>query len=276
MAELLELLSIPYEYWIMLLRAALFLTDTYAIAIATVLGMYLVNRHGFLQAFIVAMIGAFICQFVKSIYQIPLNPAVGHVGWAYPSGHTVFNLCFWLSVMWHVRSILLAILLTILFSLSATGMVTMQYHTWDDILGGVYIALPLSFFYMFLDRKTHATPLTVITLLGISIALLCWVRLIKFEFMYYLGIYFGIYVTILLLILWENMLNKDVYEAKNKTKNRILAAIATIISVGIAAYPVEQTFVAKFMQGFAISLVVIFIVPISSKAIDKLRGKPYA
>lgn len=75
--------------------------------------------------------------FLKSLFQIPLNPALGIKGFAFPSGHMLVAVVFygWLTCSypsWKVRAFTTIVLLGIAF-----GLIQQGYHNLRDIFGAV-------------------------------------------------------------------------------------------------------------------------------------------
>ena len=104
------------------------------------------NRHNVLYLVTCMGFSTVLSRFLKAIYQIPLEPAYGKIGWAYPSGHTMvaYTMWFWcILTYWsllqpHWRKCLLLVVAGI-FS-TVIGMGHFHYHRPYQVLASLPIA----------------------------------------------------------------------------------------------------------------------------------------
>ena len=103
-----------------------------------VLGYCLISKRIFCHALCLLVLSILLNIILKNIFQIPLSPALGKEGFAFPSGHmqvaTVLYgwLAFNIKNIW-VRLSIVIILLGVGFSLVHAG-----YHNYYDVFGGVF------------------------------------------------------------------------------------------------------------------------------------------
>ncbi|MDF3048167.1 MAG: hypothetical protein K0R73_1285 [Candidatus Midichloriaceae bacterium] len=119
---------------------ALFLAEFGFLGPLLIFGIFCVDKKIFINTAIVCFLSAFINAYLKSIWQIPLDPSLGKVGWAFPSGHTQFNLVIWLSLIYQIRKVWIALVGASISISSYFGMIHFHYHNWDDIYGGIFFA----------------------------------------------------------------------------------------------------------------------------------------
>lgn len=79
--------------------------------------------------------------FLKSLFLIPLNPAIGKEGFAFPSGHMQVSMAFYGWVLWaysyrSVRRFILLILTGIGY-----GLIQQGYHTLEDVVAAAAIGI---------------------------------------------------------------------------------------------------------------------------------------
>ncbi len=128
---------------------ALLIPNNASFAILLLLyGFYFIDQHKFYYITITTLFTIICSCYLKTIWQIPLNPEIFKSGYAYPSGHTMFNIVMYGMILFYYPK--LWVLSLSIFSL-ITGFIAMVYfkfHTWIDISGGIcYAGLILIFAY---------------------------------------------------------------------------------------------------------------------------------
>ncbi len=78
--------------------------------------------------------------FLKSLWQIPLDPLLNKEGWAFPSGHMQAAACLWGWIAWEVQKRYFTYCVLGFLAAYASALVYLRYHCWDDILGAVVFA----------------------------------------------------------------------------------------------------------------------------------------
>lgn len=78
--------------------------------------------------------------FLKSIWQVPLLPSVGHEGWAFPSGHMQVTCTFYGWMAWQMRPLWFRLLIIFLLGGLGISLIYCGFHTLVDVLGAVFFA----------------------------------------------------------------------------------------------------------------------------------------
>ncbi len=130
------------------------LPNNFISVIAIILiGIYFINQQNFFYITVSTLFAIILNAYLKSIWQIPLNPELLKFGWSYPSTHTVFNAVFYAAILIFYRKIWVLILSLILLIAGFFAMVYFRYHIWLDIFGGIcaagLIILPLYYWIQF-------------------------------------------------------------------------------------------------------------------------------
>lgn len=130
--------------------------NLYSVILFIIYGLYFIDQKKFYYIGLLTIFSILFCAYLKSVWQIPLNPALNKEGWAYPSTHTVMNVVLHGSLFLFYRKLwVLAISITILLT-SFISMVYLGYHTWIDIMAGIATALVLlvPFYYWIRDAAS--------------------------------------------------------------------------------------------------------------------------
>jgi hypothetical protein len=118
--------------------------------------------------------------FLKSLFQIPLNPALGIKGFAFPSGHMLVAVVFygWLMCSYPIRQ-LRAAMTMILFGTSF-GLIQQGYHNLWDVLGAVGFGMAVLYAF----RQAYHLPLIAHKPVRMAIILI----LLSFVLVAFIGI----------------------------------------------------------------------------------------
>jgi hypothetical protein len=119
-------------------HASLFLAEFGFLGPLIIFGIYCVDKKVFINVLIMCILSAFINAYLKSIWRIPLDPALGLKGWAFPSGHTQFNLVVWLVLIYQIRKLWVALIAIAITVMSYFSMLHFHYHNWYDIYAGIF------------------------------------------------------------------------------------------------------------------------------------------
>lgn len=157
-------------------QAALFFTNFGFLGPFIIFGIYCIDRRIFINVLIMGILSAFINAYLKSIWQIPLDPSLNKVGWAFPSGHTQFSLVVWLVLIYQIRKLWIALIATIISISSYFGMVYFHYHNWYDISGGIFFGVLVflifvAWDYFFKKKQFELEVLSMVLSVIILIAL---------------------------------------------------------------------------------------------------------
>lgn len=131
---------------------ALFFAEFGFLGPMIIFGIYCIDKRVFINVLIMCIISAFINAYLKSIWQIPLDPSIGKVGWAFPSGHTQFNIVVWLVLIYQIRKLWLALIALAISISSYFGMIHFHYHNWLDIWGGIFFGILVFLMFILWDR----------------------------------------------------------------------------------------------------------------------------
>lgn len=164
-------------------RAVLSITTDTSILIFLVAGFYSRWHAVFVRTTLIVLFGLFFNFFLKSLFQVPLDPAlhVGQVNWAFPSGHTALamSLYGWLAIetrrpAWMVTALLWV--LAIGFSL-----VHFHYHDWSAVLAAMGIMSVVLFLYFLLSRVLRSQDWPVLGLVFSVLGLLMIFSLLPYR-----------------------------------------------------------------------------------------------
>ena len=135
--------------------AQFFLTFTHLSAIIpiTLVGFMWTDRDTFYHAICLLFVGMLINVALKGTFKIPLSPALGMPGFAFPSGHMQASTVFygWLAYRtpktWF-RGLCVVVLLSIAWAIYYCG-----YHNLVDLLGALGVAMLILYGYVELLRR---------------------------------------------------------------------------------------------------------------------------
>lgn len=154
-------------------HTVLFFNEQTFIFIFLITGYFLYDRKVFSYVIILTLFTSIVNSYLKSIWQIPLNPASPYV-WAYPSGHTQIHIVMWLSLILLTRKFKLLLMLIPFFITCYFGMTHFKYHTWADILGGICAGLLIvvPFFYWLRYFKDKLLELALLCIMVSALILM--------------------------------------------------------------------------------------------------------
>lgn len=115
---------------------------------------------------------------LKSLFLVPLNPALGKEGFAFPSGHmqvsvVFYGWLFWAYPYWGLRGVILLILSGVGY-----GLIQQGYHTITDIVGAVIVGVVTLYgvakitSFSFIQKKSARLGLCLIPLAGLMLGLI--------------------------------------------------------------------------------------------------------
>lgn len=151
--------------------------------------------------------------FLKSIFLVPLNPALGIQGYAFPSGHMQVAFVFYgfLAITyagWIGRVVLMTILIGIGY-----GLVQQGYHTLMDVAGSVMFSLATLWVFMKLISVGYIKRNYILVcyyLIFLCSLMMGWISLRIGLKSYVLKTFFGL---VAFLLLW-GILNKTVWKQR--------------------------------------------------------------
>lgn len=247
----------------MIYKVSLFLSNAPFIITLIIFGIFCIDRDVFIKTTLISIGSAFVCAYLKYVFQVPLNPDLGKIGYAFPSGHTMFNFVFWASLIWQSRSAFLLLIAMIIIPINYFAMVYFGYHTWSDIFAGIGFSIPIILFFIIWEFSyASLTGLAIIVgLLSISSH-----YMLTFDTQYHIinyswvGFYYGAYAAIITLMLVEEKY-EQILISKMSFKSLLLMLIsATLFLVSAQSHflgvGVLSTAIQSYLS-FAIGLVAI-------------------
>lgn len=242
-------------------KTALFFCNTEFLMAFIIFGLFFWNREAFLNTILISILTIFIGQYLKSVWQIPLNPELGKEGWAFPSGHTILNIVFWPILCIQLRSSMLIAFAVIVVPLSFLGMVHFRYHTWQDIMGGVIFGLPIIIVgYLWLrERAGHTMELLITSML---VSGLCYWKLYEFEHYIWMAFYWGIYLSLIFLYISEWLFKRQLITQEASKLNLMLFIICIASGIVVKFIGIPRDIYGTFIEGALVltpCLVISFI-----------------
>jgi undecaprenyl-diphosphatase len=136
-----------------------------------IFGITCYNRQIFSHALIILLFTMVFSAMLKSIFKVPLNPALGLSGYAFPSGHMQSSIVFYGWLFYSISNKLVRYsIIGILFGV-AYGLVYRGYHNIIEILGALFFASITLFFYNYavtknaiFKERTYLLAIATITL----------------------------------------------------------------------------------------------------------------
>lgn len=246
-------------------KIALFFTNTPFLLLASLFVFFVIDRKIALNTLVFVIATIFINQYLKSIWQIPMHESLGKIGWAFPSGHTQINVVFWLCLFWQMKNKWLALFIAVLLPSSYFAMVDANFHTWGDIAGGIIAGVLV--FVIFVLWHKYCTSYQMATALIIVLACfsIMWMLPVMPHGYLWLWFYMGNLIPIASVFAFE----KEYVERSNrKFYSIILFCTSSLVVFAIEQYQTEERCLL-FIKGFVIAFLVVFLVPLLGKQIEK-------
>lgn len=151
------------------------ISNTYCYALIIIIGFIFYKRSIFAHALVLLLFTNVYNFWLKSLFKMPLPPALGSSNYGFPSGHTHSSVVFWgwLAIsfkQWWMRALCLAIAVGHGFAIVEAG-----YHYPKDVVAAfAFAGVTLAIYRLALKQKVfEKTP----ALLGIILAGLSFVLL---------------------------------------------------------------------------------------------------
>jgi hypothetical protein len=226
-------------------------------------GYYLGKEKFFTNTCLLAFFALVINAYLKQVWQFPLNPEVGKIGWAYPSGHTSLNVVFWGSLCMQFRKKRLISWSLTLLCLGTCSMVYVGYHDWPDIFGGACLGLLILVpFYYKVKYFNNISPLAW----GTALHLIC-LGMLLFIFNHSLRHYNWLLLTqgmMNAMLFIEFMRSKGLINLKISPKPvlmNFLLAIGVLYLILSNAHTMEASYSIFFIKGWTTSFIVFLLIP---------------
>lgn len=129
-------------------KTGLQFTHIYEVLIPIFLiGFFFIDRKIFSQAFLLLLFTTIYNLFLKSIWQIPLQPPLE--GWAFPSGHLHSGWVFWGWLALHYKRLITIPIFLLMMAASAWGLIYHNYHNLHDLYASIgFGSLSLLIYYL--------------------------------------------------------------------------------------------------------------------------------
>ncbi|HJK86655.1 MAG TPA: phosphatase PAP2 family protein [Candidatus Megaira endosymbiont of Nemacystus decipiens] len=121
-----------------------------------IVGYIWINREIFFHGICIVLLSMIFNTSLKATFQIPLNPSIGKVGFAFPSGHMQTSVSLYGFLYTFTRSILLKTFLIVLLALIGVSLIYLGYHSIVDVFGAVFFASALIYSYKYLSKNVKA------------------------------------------------------------------------------------------------------------------------
>lgn len=151
-----------------LAKASLFVTKEYFVIALISIGYLTYNKPVFARALFLLLFTMTLTPFLKDIWQVPLNPALNKVGYAFPSGHMQATAVLWLWLAYELKKPLFTALAFLILGAVAFALTYLGYHTLIDIGGALGFACISLILY---GAVTKVIPENKHSFLGIALAL---------------------------------------------------------------------------------------------------------
>ncbi len=138
-------------------------SHSFIIAPLLIIGLIWLDRTIFLQVICLVLLSMILNIALKETFQIPLAAWLHKPGFAFPSGHmqTTAVLYGWLAYQY--RNVFIRIATLILLTGIGMSLVYFGYHNYFDVLGAIFFASILLFFYaQILKRYPAELPFLII------------------------------------------------------------------------------------------------------------------
>lgn len=156
---------------IYLAKTGLLFSSPTLLVVTFLIGLFFLDAKAYSQAMMLMLFTLIYNLFLKSIWQIPLNPPLE--GWAFPSGHMHTAWVFWGWLAIHYRKWYLFIVYAVMMGLQGFGLMFHNYHNLTDLLGAAgFGTLTLILFYGLNQIPVFKKNLFVVNVILGAIALL--------------------------------------------------------------------------------------------------------
>jgi hypothetical protein len=143
------------------------------------LGFIFLNKHLFYHALCIMLFSIIINVALKATFQIPLAPFLNKTGFAFPSGHMQLAAIIYGWLAFKIPSTRLRILISVVLIGISFGLVHFGYHTFIDVLGGVFFAVLLITLYAFMQcEHNKILPWLLATISSIAMLYIAWISTI--------------------------------------------------------------------------------------------------
>ncbi|PCJ29685.1 MAG: hypothetical protein COA94_00480 [Rickettsiales bacterium] len=142
-----------------------------------IIGYIWIDKKTFFHGICLVLISMIFNAGLKATFQIPLSPALGKEGFAFPSGHMQTSIVLYGFLYKFSKNTIIKVSLVILLTLIAMSLIYFGYHNIYDILGALFFGLMLIFGYVSIKSKMPESRLFLAIILFTTCCML-YIRLI--------------------------------------------------------------------------------------------------
>ena len=199
--------------------------DTVVIPL-TVIGYIWLKRETFFQAICLLLFSMIFNTALKVTFQVPLSPALGQKGFAFPSGHMQTSVTFYGWLYRSTRSYILRALIVTLFVGIGSSLIYFDYHNIIDIIGGIAAGLLLLYVYSNLYQQLDQISFSMILISTASILM----YYIAFSYHIPPHLWMGYYSLLGLLVAQYYFENDENNENK---KDKLVATVVCFLILAL-------------------------------------------
>lgn len=129
------------------LRGSLLTVNKFVIIFIVLYGYIFLKKDIFGRTFLIFAFAMVLNPFLKSLFQIPLPPASGLVGWGFPSGHMFTATVFWGWLSWEYKNKYLFLWSALLLGSMSVALVHFNYHYPSDVAAAFLFSILTLFLY---------------------------------------------------------------------------------------------------------------------------------
>lgn len=203
-----------------------------------VLGFIWSNRNIFYHTICLTLLSMILSAALKLTFQ-KLSP----YGFSFPSGHMQASVVLYGWLAYNFKNIIFRVTITILLSGIAFGLIYLDYHDLEDILGGVFFAILLIYTYQNLLKSLRRDIYIFSMFLATCMMLYIFIRYDQIPPHVYLAYYALIGFNLSIKIFEQKM-------ALNSYTHKILSSILCFISI----YIIFSIFKSSLLMDFPIYL----------------------
>ena len=156
-----------------LAKASLFLTKEYFVIALVSIGYLTYQKPIFARALFLLLFTMILNPFLKDIWQVPLNPDLNKMGYAFPSGHMQTTAALWLWLVHEFKKPIFSFITSLILCAVGFALYHFGYHTISDIgaaLGFAFLSLIIyGFLLQIIPEEKHPFIGGVLAVIGLPL-----------------------------------------------------------------------------------------------------------
>lgn len=153
----------------------LFAQQAFYVPVA-VIGCVWYKNKTFWHALVLLFFSMIFSTFLKMVFKVPLNPALGITGYAFPSGHFQAETIFYGWIFWSIPYKPLRVLIPMVLIGNGWAMTYFGYHDLKDEIAALFFGILILVFYKKLLHRTKNPILPGWILVGCSIPMIMFLK----------------------------------------------------------------------------------------------------